>query len=190
MSSQPTALDLPIPPYSELPESVQKYFDKCQEKLGLIPNVLASYSQNIEQLEVFSRFYNQLMFGDSELTLLEREMIAVVVSSDNKCFYCLTAHGAAVREYSGDPQLGEHLVMNYRSADLTPRHKVMLDYASKLTRNPSEITANHAQALRDVGFSDQGIWDICNLVGFYNMTNRVALAVDMAPNKEYHALFR
>lgn len=190
MNNKPTALDLSIPSYAELPEEVQKYFDKCQEKLGLIPNVLASYSQNLEQLDVFSRFYKQLMFAESELTLLEREMIAVVVSSDNKCFYCLTAHGAAVREYSGNPVLGEQLVMNYRSADLSPRHRAMLDYSSQLTRNPSEVTPKDAQALRDVGFSDQGIWDICNVIGFYNMTNRIALAVEMVPNTEYHAQFR
>ncbi|TVQ68945.1 MAG: alkylhydroperoxidase [Oceanospirillales bacterium] len=190
MSDQVVALDLTIPSYTDLPEPVQRYFDKCQEKLGLIPNVLKAYSQNLEQLDVFSRFYNQLMFGESELSLLEREMIAVVVSSDNKCFYCLVAHGAAVREYSGDPELGEHLVMNYRSANLSPRQRAMLDYASRLTRLPAEVTPDDAQALRNVGFTDQGIWDICNLVGFYNMTNRIALAVEMAPNKEYHAQFR
>lgn len=190
MNSKVVALDLPVPDYSELPESVQKYFDKCQEKLGMIPNVLKAYSQNLEQLGVFSRFYNQLMFGESELSTLEREMIAVVVSSDNKCFYCLVAHGAAVREYSGDPQLGEHLVMNYRSAKLSPRHRAMLDYASRLTRTPAEVTPEDSQPLRDAGFSDQGIWDICNLVGFYNMTNRIALAVEMVPNTEYHALHR
>lgn len=185
-----TALDLPIPTQEQLPEQFQTYFDKCREKLGMIPNVLTAYSQNLEQLDVFTRFYNELMFGESELTSLEREMIAVVVSSDNKCFYCLTAHGAAVRNYSGDPQLGEHLVMNYRSANLSARHRAMLDYASRLTRQPAEVTPTDAQPLRDVGFSDRGIWDICNLVGFYNMTNRIALAVDMAPNQEYHAQFR
>ena len=190
MNNPVVALDLTIPSHEDLPESVQNYFGKCREKLGLVPNVLRAYSQNVEQLEVFSRFYNQLMFGESELTVLEREMIAVVVSSDNKCFYCLVAHGAAVRELSGDPALGEHLVMNYRSAKLSARHQAMLDYASKLTRHPSEITPKDAKALRDVGFSDQGIWDICNLVGFYNMTNRVALAVEMAPNEEYHTQFR
>lgn len=185
-----TSLDLIIPPHEQLPEQFQAYFGKCREKLGLIPNVLTAYSQNLEQLDVFTRFYNELMFGESELTSLEREMIAVVVSSDNKCFYCLTAHGAAVRNYSGDPQLGEHLVMNYRSANLSPRHRAMLDYASRLTRQPAEVTPADAQPLRNAGFSDRDIWDICNLVGFYNMTNRIALAVDMAPNQEYHAQFR
>ncbi|WP_010322008.1 peroxidase-related enzyme [Marinobacterium stanieri] len=191
--SQPdhiTALDLPIPERHQLPEDVQKYFGKCDEKLGMVPNVLTAYSQNMAQFEVFTRFYNELMFGESELTPLEREMIAVVVSSNNNCYYCLTAHGAAVREYSGDPALGELMVMNYRVAELEPRQRAMLDFAHKLTVSPAEITEDDRQVLRDTGFSERGIWDIANVAGFYNMTNRVASAVDMQPNPEYHARFR
>lgn len=189
-SNQVTALNLPTPARDELPDTFKSYFDKCDEKLGLVPNVLTAYSQNISQLEVFSRFYNELMFGESELTPLEKEMIAVVVSCQNHCYYCLSAHGAAVREYSGDPVLGELLVMNYRAADLNERHKAMLDFACKLTRAPDTIEEPDRQTLRDAGFSDQGIWDIANIAGFYNMTNRVASAVEMQPNAAYHASFR
>jgi uncharacterized peroxidase-related enzyme len=185
-----TALDLPIPARDELPEGFQKYFNKCDEKLGMVPNVLTSYSQNVAQLDVFSRFYNEIMFGESEITTLEKEMIAVVVSSQNHCYYCLTAHGAAVREYSGDPVLGELMVMNYRAADLSPRHRAMLDFAYKLTKQPDQIIEDDRQKLRDAGFSDRGIWDIANVIGFYNMTNRVAGAVEMQPNIEYHASHR
>lgn len=180
------ALDLPIPQISDLPEDTRKYFEICQEKLGMIPNVLTAYSQNLRQLDGFTRLYNELMLGEGELSKLEREMIAVVVSSENKCFYCLVAHGAAVRVMSGNPQLGEHLVMNYRTAQLNQRQRAMLDFASHLTRAPATITEAETQALRDAGFSDRAIWDISNLVGFYNMSNRVAIASDMQPNPEYH----
>ena len=104
------ALDLPIPEISDMPEDTQKYFQICQEKLGMIPNVLTAYSQNLKQLEGFTRLYNELMLGEGELSKLEREMVAVVVSSENKCFYCLVAHGAAVRVLSGDPQLGDGFI--------------------------------------------------------------------------------
>ncbi|QSP93329.1 peroxidase-related enzyme [Marinobacter salinisoli] len=184
------ALDLPIPEYSDLPEDTRKYFDICQEKLGMIPNVLTAYSQNLGQLDGFSRLYNELMLGESELSKLEREMIAVVVSSENKCFYCLVAHGAAVRVLSGDPALGEHLVMNYRSAKLNDRQRAMLDFASELTRAPAGVSEEHVQALRDAGLSDRAIWDLSNLIGFYNMSNRVAIASDMQPNPEYHSQSR
>ena len=193
MKSQPdhiTALDLPIPEREQLPESFQKYFAICDDKLGMVPNVLKAYSQNTAQLDVFSKIYNELMFGESGLSVLEKEMIAVAVSSSNRCYYCQVAHGAAVREYSGDPKLGELMVMNYRVAELSERHRAMLDFAVKLTETPHAIVEQDRQALRDAGFSDQDIWDIANITGFYNMTNRVASASDMQPNVEYHSLHR
>jgi hypothetical protein len=143
------ALDLPIPEISDMPEDTQKYFQICQEKLGMIPNVLTAYSQNLKQLEGFTRLYNELMMGESELR-----------------------------------------VMNYRSAKLDKRQRAMLDFASLLTRTPALVTEEHTQALRDAGLSDRGIWDLSNLVGFYNMSNRVAIASDMQPNPEYHSQSR
>lgn len=184
----PIALDLPT--VDPLPEATQKYFDLCTDKLGLIPNVLKAYAFDIEKLNTFAALYNDLMLGDSGLTKLEREMIAVVVSSINKCFYCLVAHGAAVRELSSDPELGEMMVMNYRAADLDTRQKAMLDFAAKLTESSAQIEEPDRQALRDAGFSDRDIWDIGAVTGFYNMTNRVASASDMRPNQEYHAAHR
>lgn len=184
------ALNIPLPTREELPEDLQKFFAKCEQKLGLVPNVLAAYSHNAEQLRTFSRFYNTLMFGESGLSELEREMIAVAVSSTNHCFYCQVAHGASVREYARDPQLGELLVMNYRAADLAPRQRAMLDFAVKMTTGSYTIGEADRQALRDSGFSDKDIWDIANVAGFYNMTNRVASAVNMQPNPEYHSQHR
>jgi uncharacterized peroxidase-related enzyme len=184
----PTALNLPM--VDPLPEKTQKYFDICQEKLGMVPNVLKAHAFDIDKLNAFSALYNDLMLGDSGLTKLEREMIAVVVSSINGCFYCLTAHGAAVRELSGDPKLGEMMVMNYRVADLDARQRAMLDFAAKVTEASRKIEEPDRQALRDVGFSDRDIWDIANVAAFFNMTNRVASATDMRPNDEYHSQAR
>ena len=184
----PTALNLPM--VDPLPPETQKYFDVCQDKLGMIPNVLKAYAFDIDKLNTFTALYNDLMLANSGLTKLEREMIAVVVSSINKCFYCLTAHGAAVRALSGDPQLGEMLVMNWRVADLPHRHRVMLAFAEKITKSSAEIAECDREALRDAGFSDRDIWDIANVAAFFNMTNRVASATDMRPNDEYHAQAR
>lgn len=186
--TKPTALDVPM--VDPLPEATQKYFDICQEKLGMIPNVLQAYANNIDKLNAFTAMYNEMMLGHSGLSKLEREMIAVCVSSINKCYYCLTAHGAAVRALSGDPILGEQMVMNWRVADLDPRQTAMLSFAEKMTTESHRIVEADRQALRDVGFSDADIWDIANVVGFYNMSNRVASATDMRPNNEYHAQSR
>ncbi len=188
MSDLPTALDLP--PVDPLPEGTAKFFRICEEKLGLVPNVLRAYAFDIEKLNAFSGMYNDLMLGESGLSKLEREMIAVAVSSVNRCFYCLVAHGAAVRELSGRPELGEALVMNYRVADLTPRERAMLDFAVLMTEASYRIGEADRQKLRDAGFSERDIWDIVAVAGFFNMTNRMASAIAMMPNPEYHAQAR
>jgi len=187
-SNSPTALDLPM--VDPLPEKTQKYFDICMEKLGLVPNVLKANAFDIDKLNAFTTFYNDVMLAESGLSKLEREMIAVVVSSINGCYYCLASHGAAVRQLSGDPKLGEMLVMNYRVAPLDARQRAMLDFATKVTKASATIEEPDRQTLRDVGFSDRDIFDIANVAGFYNMSNRVASATGMKPNEEYHAQSR
>lgn len=181
---------LPVPDPSTLDDDMRALFDKCTEKLGFVPNVLSAYSLRQKKLRTFSLLYNELMLGESGLSKLEREMIAVVVSSANHCYYCLVAHGQAVRKLSGDPELGEMLVANYRVAPLEPRQRAMLDFADKLTREPWTVGEADRQALRDVGFTAEEIFDIADTAGFYNMSNRVATAVDMLPNREYHKLDR
>jgi len=175
---------------AKLSPAMAAYFKKCQDKLGFIPNVLVAYSFDMAKLENFVAMYNDLMLGDSGLSKLEREMIAVVVSSQNRCYYCLAAHGAGVRRYSGNPLLGEHLVMNYRVARLNKRQRAMLDFAAKLTASPWSVEEGDRERLRRVGFTDRDIWDISVVASFFNMTNRVASATDMRPNAVYHGQAR
>lgn len=188
MSEKIVALDLA--PAAPLSDATQAYFDKCVEKLGLVPNVLKAYAFDEKKLRAFTDMYNDLMLGESGLSKLEREMIAVAVSSINHCFYCLTAHGAAVRQLSGDPVLGEMMVMNWRAATLDARQTAMLEFATKLTESPDKIIEADRQTLRQAGFSERDIWDIASTVAFFNMSNRVAAAVDMRPNAEYHGMAR
>ncbi|UVC16590.1 peroxidase-related enzyme [Mesorhizobium onobrychidis] len=187
MKDKIIALDLAP---AELSEATKAYFAKCEEKLGLVPNVLLAYAFDETKLRAFTDMYNDLMLGVSGLSKLEREMIAVAVSSINHCYYCLAAHGAAVRQLSGDPAFGEMMVMNFRAADLSARQKAMLEFAVKLTEQPGKIVETDRAALREAGFSDRDIWDIASTAAFFNMSNRVAAAVDMRPNDEYHAMAR
>ena len=180
--------DLPGP--EALDADMRAYFRVCEEKLGFVPNVLRTYSFNQEKLRAFSQLYNSLMLGPSKLSKLEREMVAVVVSSANRCFYCLVAHGQAVRHLSGDPELGEMLVMNYRVAKVEPRMKAMLDFAWKLTTEPWTVDETDRELLRAAGLSDDEIFDLSDVIGFFNMSNRFATATDMMPNREYHGMSR
>jgi len=156
----------------------------------MVPNVLKAHAFDIAKLDAFTGLYNDLMLADSGLSKLEREMIAVVVSATNRCFYCLTAHGAAVRQLSGNPILGEQLVMNWRIAEVTARQRAMLEFAEKVTLASATVAEADRQGLRDHGLSDRDIWDVINVAAFYNMSNRVASATAMQPNPEYHGQAR
>ena len=183
-----TALD--IDDRENLDERRQKYLLILKERLGFVPNVIQAYSFDNAKLATFADFFSELMGAESGLSRLEREMIAVVVSSINRCYYCIVAHAAEVRSLSNDPEMGELLSVNYRVADLTARHRAMLDFAAKMTETPHTVEESDRQALRDAGFTDSCIWDIAAVASFFNMTNRMASAVDMMPNKEYHGQAR
>jgi len=185
-----TALNLKPLPRKQLPADLAAYFAVCEEKIGFLPNVLAAFSFDAVKLRAFSDMYNDLMLGASGLDKLEREMVAVVVSAANQCHYCLVAHGAAVRALSGDPALGEELVTNWRVAPLTPRLRAMLEFAHLLTVASAEVGEEDRAALRSHGLSDRDIWDLAAVVGFFNMSNRIASAVDMRPNAQYHSQAR
>jgi uncharacterized peroxidase-related enzyme len=183
-----TALD--VGPEAKLDPDNAAYFAKCMDKLGFVPNVLRAYAFDNAKLRAFIAMADDLMLGDSGLTKLEREMIAVAVSSVNHCHYCLASHGAAVRQRAADPVLGELVAQNWRAADLPPRQKAMLAFAVRLTEEPAKIEEADRQALRKAGFSDRDIWDIAAVAAFYNMSNRLAAASDMRPNEAYHFVAR
>ena len=183
--------DLDIKPKIKLlDKEMQRYIEVCNEKLGMVPNVIMANASDPDRLKTFVNFYNRLMIKKGYLSKLEREMIAVVVSSCNKCFYCTIAHGAAVRQLSKNPILGDELSINYRSAKLNKRHKLMLDFSAKLTEFPDKVDKKDREILSKNNFSDEEILEIVEIVSFFNMTNRIAIGTDMRPNKEYHNIAR
>ena len=177
---------LPVPAPDSLDEDLRKYMDVCREKLGHVPNVMKVFSLRPAKMRTFIAKYNELMLsGETGLTRLEREMVAVVVSCANRCVYCITSHGQAVREFSGDPVLGDILTVNYREAELTPRQRALLDHAWKLTANPSEAGEEDRARLRDAGLTDEEIFDLTDVIAYFNYTNRMTHGLGMQPNEYY-----
>ena len=182
---------LAIEPKLELLDAEMKnYIKVCKDKLGMVPNVILANASDPERLKTFVNFYNRLMLKEGYLSKLEREMIAVVVSSCNKCFYCLIAHGAALRQLSKNPILGDELMINYRAAHLNEREKLMLDFSAKLTDSPSKVVKSDRDILRKANFSEEEILEIVEVSSFFNMSNRIAIGTDMRPNSEYHNIAR
>jgi uncharacterized peroxidase-related enzyme len=176
---------LHVPPEGDAPAGVKALFDKAQERLGFIPNVLRVYALRPKHLELWNAFYDDLMRGDSGLTKPQREMIAVVVSTANRCHYCMVSHGAYLRKLTEDPILVEQLRTNYKYADIEPRERAMLDFAVKLTEDPQHCSEDDVERLREAGWSDEDIMDITQVAAMFNFTNRLASGLGWLPNDEF-----
>ena len=189
MSEQPISR-LSVPNEQTLPDDIQAIFAEMRAKPGFVPNVYQAYSLRPQQLRGFIALYDAIMTEASGLTKAEREMIAVAVSAQNHCFYCLTSHGAVLRIRAKDEVLADTIAANYRAAHLTPRQRAMLDLAVKITEASAAVGDQDIAVLRDHGFTEEDIMDIIQTAAFFNYSNRVASALDLRPNREYHSMAR
>jgi uncharacterized peroxidase-related enzyme len=80
----------------------------------------------------------------------------------------------------------DYIATNWRHAGLDPRRAAICAYAEKVTARPHELSEDDLHTLRDVGLSDEEIWDVAEIAAMYNFTNRMALALGQQPNEEYH----
>jgi uncharacterized peroxidase-related enzyme len=175
----------PVPAESGLPSDLRRLFAKARERLGFVPNVFRVYAFRPERLSAWLTHYRLLHEPSEHLSAADRELIAVVVSAANDCLYCLVAHGAVLREELHDPVLGERISYDWRRAGLDARRSAICAYAEKLTLRPREITRRDLEGLLDVGLSLEEAWDVAEIAAMYNLTNRMAMATNMLPNREY-----
>ncbi|TAM88137.1 alkylhydroperoxidase [bacterium] len=173
-----------------LPDDVWATIEKNSAKLGFVPNVFLAYAKRPEHFRAFMHYHDVLMRGESGLSRAEREMIVVAVSGENDCLYCVVAHGAALRILSKRPLLADQVATNWQTADLSAREREMLSFATALNRQGSTVDDGRLARLHDAGFSDDDIWDIAAIAGFFGFSNRMASTMDMRPNAEFYTLGR
>jgi uncharacterized peroxidase-related enzyme len=180
----------PVPKLDDLPDDVRARILEVQEKAGFVPNVFLTLAHRPAEFRAFFAYHDALMAKEGGLSKAEREMIVVATSGANDCLYCIVAHGAILRVYAKNPYLADQLAADYRQADITPRQKVMLEFALKVARKASEIVDEDFAALRAHGFSDEDIWDIGAIAAFFALSNRMAGLIAMRPNDEFYLLGR
>lgn len=183
----PSISALPLPGPDDVPEGVRRLWEKSREAFGFVPNVFVAQAYNGEQFQAWWNYFNLLVNKEGHLTNAERELLAVVVSGLNRCTYCTVSHGAALRHHSGDPVTADLVAVNWRPAGLSPRETALAAYAEKLTTSPAEVTPEDLEPLREVGLDEHTILEAVQVVGMFNMTNRVATAIGLVPNVEYHS---
>ena len=180
----------PVPELSELPEDIRDRILAVQEKSGFVPNVFLALAHRPDEFRAFFAYHDALMEKESGLSKGEREMIVVTTSGLNQCIYCVVAHGAILRIREKNPLLADQLATNYRKADITPRQKVMLDFAAKVALHASEVSDADIEKMRQHGFSVEDIWDIGAITAFFALSNRMANLTSMRPNDEFYLLGR
>jgi uncharacterized peroxidase-related enzyme len=180
----------PIAERGSLEPETQALFDQLEQKLGFVPNVFLAFAWRETRFNKWRAHFEDLMQPSPGLGKAEREMISVVVSMQNQCLYCLTAHGFAVRALLKDPVKGDRITLDYRRAGLSEKHMAMLDFALKLTLDPVTVTEEDIDDLRGLGFSDEDTWDIIEVTAMFNYTNRLASGAGIMPNREYHGMAR
>jgi uncharacterized peroxidase-related enzyme len=178
------------PTETELPGDISEVYAKNRERIGFVPNVFRAYARRPEHFRAFMQYHDVLMKGDGGLTRAEREAIVVAVSAENRCQYCVTAHGAALRVIGKDPIVAEQIAINWRTADLTPRWRAMLAFASHVNETGFAATDDEIAELRVAGFADDDVWDIAAIAAFFGFSNRMAGALDMRPNAEFYTMGR
>jgi len=189
MSDKPISR-FPVPDLNELPEDVRQRILGVQEKSGFVPNVFLALAHRPDEFRAFFDYHDALMEKDSGLSKGEREMIVVATSGLNECIYCVVAHGAILRIREKNPLIADQVATNYRKADISDRQKVMLDFAVKVSRDSERINDADFDRLREHGFSDEDIWDIGAISGFFAMSNRLANMMNMRANDEFYLLGR
>ena len=151
---------------------------------GKVSNILKVHSLNPGALGTHLDLYMVLMFGKSGLSRAEREAVAVVVSANNDCQYCVNHHAEALKRHLTDD---ETLVM-LKNADgletLEPRLSNIVRHAEKLTTAPAAMTESDLGELRAVGLDDKDILDLTMIVAYFNFVNRIAMGLGVTFSAE------
>lgn len=186
-TADPSISALPLPDRDDVPDGVRKLWDKSRETFGFVPHVFVAQAYNGEQFQAWWNYFNLLLNKEGYLTNAERELLAVVVSGLNRCTYCAVSHGAALRFYTEDEVTSDLVGVNWRQAGLPEREAALAEYAEKLTLHPADVTPADLEPLRAVGLDDHQLLEAIQVIGMFNMTNRVSTALAMVPNTEYHS---
>jgi uncharacterized peroxidase-related enzyme len=172
----------PVPELASLPDDVRARIEEVQAKAGFV--------HRPDEFRAFFAYHDALMEKEGGLSKAEREMIVVATSAANDCEYCVIAHGALVRIYSKRPRVADQITVNYRTAEISDRERMLLDFAVQVAVDPGSVEQSDIDGMRAFGFDDDEIWDIGAITAFFGMSNRLAAVTGMRANDEFYLLGR
>jgi len=169
---------------SEAEGKLAEMYAALIKQRGKISNILKVHSLNPDAMGDHLDLYMTLMFGKSGLSRAEREAVAVVVSANNDCEYCVRHHAEALRHYIDDEETMTMLMTADGLETLEPRLSNIVRHAEKLTTAPVAMTESDLDELRTEGLSDRDILDLTLIVAYFNFVNRIALGLGVTFNAE------
>lgn len=189
--SQPISRFTLVDDLASLPADVRERIVAVQEKAGFVPNVFLMLAHRPDEFRAFFAYHDALMERESDsLTKAEKEMIVVAVSADHGCLYCVVAHGAILRILAKDPLIADQIAVNYRTAPISERQRVMLDFALHLAAQRGVLDDAWQARLEGLGFAQGDIWDIGAIAALFGLSNRLVSMARTPPNDEFYLLGR
>lgn len=156
---------------------LEEIYYNIKNKRGKLSNVMRIQSLNPKVMQKHLDLYLSIMFGKSNLSREERELIAVIVSSINNCNYCINHHKEALNHYWKDKNKIEKLIKDFIKLELSEKNREMINYVYKLTKEPDQVEKNDINNLRKKNFSDRDILDINLITSYFNFVNRIVLGL-------------
>lgn len=181
----------PVAQLADLPEDLRVRILAEQEKAGFVPEVFLMFGRRPAESRAFFAYHDALMDREgSNMSKADKEMIVVTISGQNKCLFCVVAHGAILRIVKKDPFISDQLATSHHKADLTPRERAICDFATKVNLHADQLNDDDFAALHEHGLDDEDAWDIAAITALFGLSNRLANATDMRPNPEFYLMGR
>lgn len=123
--------------------------------------------------------FQEVMRGESELSVLQRELIATATSKANQCPFCTSSHtltASLVVDESTKKKLDYTIDPENLREQVNSQNKMLMDFATKMTRD--EITTSEIEQLKGVGFTKSAIEDAMYIVFAFGIINRLANSLD------------
>jgi uncharacterized peroxidase-related enzyme len=171
-------IDVIEPDEAEPGSELAAFYERVGAERGSVANVLQVTSLQPDLSEAHLDLYMTLMYDrEAGLDRRTRELIAVAVSQANDCEYCVEHHSEALEKYERDADLVEAIARDPGKADLDPADRALVDYATKLTERPGEVTEADVEELREHGFDDEDVLNAAAVTSYFNFVNRLNLGL-------------
>jgi uncharacterized peroxidase-related enzyme len=180
-----------VPPRDSLPDDLRARLDQVEEKSGFVPNIFLSLARRPAEWRAFFAYHDALMDKDTPgLPTADRELVVVATSAENRCLYCVVAHGAILRIRARNPRLADQVATDWRKAEIDDRQRAVLEVAIRFAREPWTVTPAVLGSLRGHGLSEDDIWDVGAISAFFAMSNRLVHLTGTMPNEEFYLMGR